>query len=235
LGFDNIAIPPCVWITEVGNIELAKSLVEELSNLPAVHHPIEQEHREMLNPRFGYESSEKLSARERASIRVDIQRVRRGGSTRGWAVVAKPFLKSIDLHLSAWQIESQPTSDNHSEHEQTQPSQETAAMPLAKPTHDGFVSATAIRTEHTPDGIVLEHRKLVKFLKLHSKIRTKRPVRKDGKPRKNRLLVNLTDWYEHNNALIEWYRIESRDSDLATGQDTSKRLEAVHAKNNPQK
>jgi len=67
-----------------------------------------------------------------------------------------------------------------------------------------YLSATEIRTKHTPPGVVLEHRRLVKFLSTHPAIRTANPPGNDGNPRKNRLIVHLADWIKHQDALKEW-------------------------------
>ena len=90
-----------------------------------------------------------------------------------------------------------------------------------------YVSATDIRKEHTPDGIVLDLRKLKKFLQQHEGIRTMRPLGKNRKPRKNRLMVHLADWYKHSNALAEWYEAESYPNGRATEAEIAARKEAV--------
>lgn len=103
---------------------------------------------------------------------------------------------------------------------------ETGKAPTAD--LDDYITATQIRTEHTPDGVVLDHRKLNKFLDLQSDtIRTTRPLGKNGKPRTNRLLVHLGDWHKNTDALIEWCDADSNPIDRQSKEQIEARKEAV--------
>lgn len=93
-----------------------------------------------------------------------------------------------------------------------------------------YVSATEIRTKHTPEGIVLDQRRLVKFLNFHQSIRTERPRGKDGKPRKNRLLVHLADWVKHLDALKEWDAPDNDSIDAVPVSEIAKRAAAIRRK-----
>ncbi|MBC8355099.1 MAG: hypothetical protein H8E66_24240 [Planctomycetes bacterium] len=90
-----------------------------------------------------------------------------------------------------------------------------------------YVSATEIRTKHSPPGIVLDNRRLVRFLLIHSSIRTVRPPGKDGKPRKNRLLVHLADWVKHQDALKEW---DTAENGTSSESEVVERIAAVRRK-----
>jgi hypothetical protein len=98
-----------------------------------------------------------------------------------------------------------------------------------------YVSATEIRRKHTPDDIVLDQKKLVAFLKLHEGIQTMRPLAKNGKPRTNRLLVHLGDWYRHKDAFKEWFDADSASSNASSESDIAKRIAAVRRKNQSKK
>lgn len=93
-----------------------------------------------------------------------------------------------------------------------------------------YETATDIRTKRTPAGIVLDHRRLVKFLALHQTIRRTRPLGNDGKPRKNRLLIHLGDWVKHQDALTEWDKADSDSIDTASDGEIAERTVAVRRK-----
>lgn len=98
-----------------------------------------------------------------------------------------------------------------------------------------FETAKDIRTKHTPAGVVLDQRRLVKFLNLHSDIRQRRPQGKNGEPRKNRLLVHLADWYKHRDALVEWDTADRNSMDNTSESEIAERTAAVHRKKNRRK
>jgi hypothetical protein len=77
-----------------------------------------------------------------------------------------------------------------------------------------YVLATEIKSKHTPPGVVLDLRRLKRFLTHAASIRTMRPLGRDGTPRMNRLLVHLGDWYKHRDALIEWDKAERNPLDV---------------------
>jgi hypothetical protein len=93
-----------------------------------------------------------------------------------------------------------------------------------------YVTATEIRTKHTPAGIVLDQRRLVKFLRSHPSIRTDRPRGIDGKPRANRLLVSLADWVTHLEALKEWDSADRDSIETAPKSEIAFRTAAVRSK-----
>jgi hypothetical protein len=93
-----------------------------------------------------------------------------------------------------------------------------------------YATATEIRTKHTPAGIVLDHRKLVKFLSFHLTIRTANPPGRDGKPRTNRLIVHLADWVKHEDALKEWDAADRESIDAVPESEIAKRKAAVDRK-----
>ena len=96
--------------------------------------------------------------------------------------------------------------------------------------YQDYVSATEIRTTHTPDGIVLDHRNLMRFLEVHQDIRTARPLGKDGKPRPNRLLVHLADWHKNRKALAEWYESDSDAIETPSKEEVERRQTAVRSR-----
>jgi hypothetical protein len=90
-----------------------------------------------------------------------------------------------------------------------------------------YVSATKIRAKHTPAGIVLDHRKLVRFLKYAKDIRQLRPIGRDGKPRANRLLVHIADWHNNADLLKKWVEAQPDQTDAASQKEIEERKAAV--------
>ena len=98
-----------------------------------------------------------------------------------------------------------------------------------------YAMATDIRKKHTPAGIVLDQRRLVKFLSLHPTIRTRRPLGSDGKPRTNRLLVHVGDWYIHHDALKEWDTADGDSIEATPESEIAERIAAVRRKKQREK
>jgi hypothetical protein len=92
-----------------------------------------------------------------------------------------------------------------------------------------YVSATEIRTDHTPAGYDLSSKRLNAFLGLHPEVRKKRPENKDGTLRKNRRLIHLADWYRALPAFREWYDATRNPKNVTKG-ESEERLAAVRSR-----
>ena len=109
--------------------------------------------------------------------------------------------------------------------------------PVTPPPQDDdrdYVSATEIRTDHTPDGCDLDNKQLNKFLAHHTEIRTTRPLKADGTPRVNRLLVHLGDWTKHQPAFREWYDA-MRKPKRVSEEEVAKRTAALRTRKQARK
>lgn len=88
------------------------------------------------------------------------------------------------------------------------------------------VSAKEIMREHTPQDIVLDLKKLTKFLESHRGIRWRRPPDKKGNPIPNRLVIHVGDWAMRG-PLREWYTAHRNPIENVSDTEIAERLAAV--------
>ena len=94
---------PRIWIAEVGDEELAASLVNEVEKLRGEGSSDERVRQQILNLRYGFVKDVRLPKREQVSAQMSISRLRRGEIAGFWEDVAKQILPRAESFINCWQ------------------------------------------------------------------------------------------------------------------------------------